>query len=155
MPTTRFYKLPEEKRQVIGTAIRRSYQKRNFANLSLTEVAREAGVSRASLYTYFRDKEDLLKYAFEKEWERVQLQAMPEEMVPCFPDWEEEELVILQKACQILVMSFLRNYFGGTGAEQILEASLKKRMQEMEEGRRNGSRKVREQKGEEKKDETE
>lgn len=68
MPTARFYQLPENKRQSIIQAIAEEYKRRNFVNLNLLSVAKAAGVSRTSLYTYFRDKDEMLQFAFEKEW---------------------------------------------------------------------------------------
>jgi len=60
MPTERFEKLKEEKKRRILTAGYREFTRVPAAKVSINSIIREAGISRGSFYTYFRDKEDLL-----------------------------------------------------------------------------------------------
>ena len=62
MPTQRFYNLSEKKRSVIKVAAKHEFSRVLYADASINKIIQEAGISRGSFYTYFEDKEDLLKY---------------------------------------------------------------------------------------------
>ena len=47
--------------QIIETA-RKLFRKFGFKKVSMDEIAREAGVTKRTIYSYFSSKEDLLKY---------------------------------------------------------------------------------------------
>lgn len=63
MPTERFERLHEEKKKKISDAILREVQRTAWGEIQISRIARSAKVSRASLYTYFPDKEDMYRYA--------------------------------------------------------------------------------------------
>ena len=63
MPTERFEKLPEYKKQRIGRAIMEELRETSYHQLHLTKIARTASVSRASLYCYFKNKDDMLLFS--------------------------------------------------------------------------------------------
>ena len=62
MPLNRFYHLPPEKRQALVRAARKEFGRVSFAEASINQVVKEAGISRGSFYTYFEDKDDLIHY---------------------------------------------------------------------------------------------
>ncbi|MGN0371916.1 MAG: TetR/AcrR family transcriptional regulator [Enterocloster sp.] len=63
MPTERFSKLPEHKKRKIGEVIISELQETSYDRFHITQVARKASVSRASLYTYFTGKDDMLRFS--------------------------------------------------------------------------------------------
>lgn len=64
MPSSRFLKLPEEKRSKILQAVRAELAEFPVNELSINRIIRSADISRGSFYQYFEDKEDLLEYVF-------------------------------------------------------------------------------------------
>lgn len=52
--------------QIIETA-RKLFHKFGFKKVSMDEIAKEAGVTKRTIYTYFPSKEDLLKYFIMEE----------------------------------------------------------------------------------------
>ncbi|MDR1703739.1 MAG: TetR/AcrR family transcriptional regulator [Clostridiales bacterium] len=65
MPTSTFFNLPEEKRNRIFSAAVNEFAQRNIEAASFSNIVAEAGISRGSIYQYFRDKEDMYIYVFE------------------------------------------------------------------------------------------
>lgn len=65
MPSERFWKLPEEKKEKIRAAAMREYCSEPMENVSINRIIKEAGISRGSFYTYFEDKQDVLQYLIE------------------------------------------------------------------------------------------
>ena len=62
MPTQRFLKLKEEKRQVILSAAVHEFSRVPYSSASINQIIKEADISRGSFYTYFEDKDDLMRY---------------------------------------------------------------------------------------------
>lgn len=69
MPLERFYRLSEEKKQVIRQAAINEFTRVPIDKVSINRIIKEADISRGSFYTYFEDKWDLLRCIFE-EWQR-------------------------------------------------------------------------------------
>lgn len=65
MPTQRFYNLSETKKNIIIKAAKHEFSRALYSEASINKIIQEAGISRGSFYTYFEDKEDLLKYLME------------------------------------------------------------------------------------------
>jgi len=63
--TATFLNLPAEKRERILNAAIEEFGRRNFAEGNLANIVRGAGISRGSLYQYFKTKDDLYVYLFE------------------------------------------------------------------------------------------
>ncbi|MBE7727413.1 MAG: TetR/AcrR family transcriptional regulator [Enterocloster citroniae] len=63
MPTERFDKLPEQKKIRISDAISEEFGRGQTGEIHITQIARSARVSRGSLYSYFRSKEDMLSFS--------------------------------------------------------------------------------------------
>lgn len=68
MPTERFYRLPDEKKQVIRQAAIREFARVPIDKVSINKIIKDADISRGSFYTYFVDKWDVLSYIFE-DWQ--------------------------------------------------------------------------------------
>ena len=62
MPTQRFLNLKEEKKQVILEAAAHEFSRVPYTSASINQIIKEAGISRGSFYTYFEDKDDLMRY---------------------------------------------------------------------------------------------
>lgn len=65
MPTSTFFRLPEEKRaRLIGACWDEVSQVR-FSEVSINRIISAARIPRGSFYQYFEDKEDLIRYLLE------------------------------------------------------------------------------------------
>lgn len=65
MPTERFYRLPEAKKQIIREAAIKEFARVPFDKASINQIIRNADISRGSFYTYFEDKQDVVEFIFE------------------------------------------------------------------------------------------
>ena len=65
MPTERFYRLPEAKKQTIRNAAIKEFARVPFEKASINQIIHNADISRGSFYTYFEDKQDVVRYLFE------------------------------------------------------------------------------------------
>lgn len=63
MPTERFNKLSDQKKMRISDAIGEEFERRGIGEIHITQIAKNARVSRGSLYSYFRSKEDMLSFS--------------------------------------------------------------------------------------------
>lgn len=74
MPSQRFMRLPEEKRQVIWEAAMDEFLHQPFEKVSINRIIKDAGISRGSFYTYFEDKRELLSFILgdtKKRWSQA------------------------------------------------------------------------------------
>lgn len=62
MPKNTFHKLKKEKKQRIAEAFLREFAIKPFDEASLTEVVKQLGIAKGSMYQYFEDKLDLYTY---------------------------------------------------------------------------------------------
>lgn len=62
MPTETFLRLPEEKRSRFLNAAWEEFTRTSFADVSINQIVRQAGIPRGSFYQYFVDKRDLFVY---------------------------------------------------------------------------------------------
>lgn len=62
MLTQRFLKLKEEKKQAILEAAVHEFSRVPYSSASINQIIKEADISRGSFYTYFEDKDDLMRY---------------------------------------------------------------------------------------------
>lgn len=66
VPTERFYRLPEAKKQTIRAAAMKEFARVPFEKASINQIIHTAEISRGSFYTYFEDKSDVVRYLFEE-----------------------------------------------------------------------------------------
>ncbi|MBQ8851194.1 MAG: helix-turn-helix transcriptional regulator, partial [Oscillibacter sp.] len=64
-----FLRLPEEKKNRFLSAAWAEFTRVRFADTSINQIVRRAGIARGSFYQYFKDKEDLLRYMLESGWD--------------------------------------------------------------------------------------
>ena len=62
MPTERFLRLPKEKIEAILIAAAKEFMRVPLEEASINRIVHDADISRGSFYTYFEDKQDLLKW---------------------------------------------------------------------------------------------
>ena len=65
MPTTTFFRLPEEKRDRLMDACWTELTTVWFADISINRIIATAHIPRGSFYQYFEDKEDLIHFLLE------------------------------------------------------------------------------------------
>lgn len=65
MPTKTFQRLPEEKQARLIDAAWTEFTRVNYADTSINNIIKDAGVPRGSFYQYFADKDDLFLYLLE------------------------------------------------------------------------------------------
>ena len=63
-----FLRLPEEKRSRILNAAWEEFTRVSFADASINQIVRRAGIARGSFYQYFKDKEALAVYLLDEAW---------------------------------------------------------------------------------------
>lgn len=72
MPTERFYRLPESKKQMIREAALKEFARVPFDKASINQIIRNADISRGSFYTYFVDKQDVVEFLLKDKYEEMQ-----------------------------------------------------------------------------------
>ncbi len=65
MPLPTFFNLPEDKRQKILEYAIDEFAQRDYHSASISRVVVRTGISKGSLYQYFKDKQDLYEYLLE------------------------------------------------------------------------------------------
>lgn len=72
MPTQKFFNLSAQKQQAILEAMRDEFLRYPYADIRISRVIQRAGISRASFYLYFEDKDDLFAYMLYREGEKME-----------------------------------------------------------------------------------
>ncbi len=62
MPSSTFFRLPEEKRQRLLDAAHAEFRQVSFNDASINRIIQQARIPRGSFYQYFTDKDDLFRY---------------------------------------------------------------------------------------------
>lgn len=73
MPTERFCRLPEEKKQVIREAALKEFARVPYEKASINQIIRNADISRGSFYTYFVDKQDVVTFLMKDQLDQMKL----------------------------------------------------------------------------------
>jgi AcrR family transcriptional regulator len=108
--------LPEARRQAILTAAEAEFGARGFSRGSLNVIARDAGVSKGSLFQYFADKADLCTYLSELASQRIR-----EDIGRVIADqrWTENFFDALHNTC-----CYWMSYFASHPTERALAAAI-------------------------------
>ena len=61
----KFFSLPDEKQQSILNAAYRVFSQNSYKNSPMSEIAESAGISKALLFHYFRNKKELYLYLWD------------------------------------------------------------------------------------------
>lgn len=70
MPSETFYKLNEEKRKKIITAMKKEFSKTTFDEASINKIVQDAGISKGSFFQYFESKEEAINYLITLKMEK-------------------------------------------------------------------------------------
>lgn len=113
MCTETFLRLPEEKRERFLEAAWEEFTHVSFAEASINQIVRRAGIPRGSFYQYFADKENLFAYLEEivlkhlvSEYRKVMCQAGG--------DLFETQMMCFDRVC-----------YQGDAADSLFERCLK------------------------------
>ncbi len=71
MPTATFFKLPEEKRNKLVSAIKAELSRASFDKISINKIIQQANIPRGSFYQYFSDKRDMFGYIADDYQQRM------------------------------------------------------------------------------------
>ena len=71
MPTLTFNNLPEEKKNIIIEASIKEFKRALLIDASINKIIKDAGISRGSFYTYFKDINDLYTYSLNSYKEKI------------------------------------------------------------------------------------
>ena len=96
MPSSRFLKLPAEKRSRILEAVHSELAQFPVDELSINRIIQSADISRGSFYQYFEDKDDLLEYVF-SDFRQAVTQEIKESIERNRGDMFEVGMDILEK----------------------------------------------------------
>ena len=96
MPSSRFFKLPDEKRSKILRAVHSELAEFPVDELSINRIIHSAGISRGSFYQYFEDKDDLLEYVF-SDFRQVMTREIKDSIEQNQGDMFEVGMEILEK----------------------------------------------------------
>ena len=99
MPSSTFFRLPEEKRQRLLDAAWEEFSRVSFADASINQIIKEAGIPRGSFYMYFQHREDLFHYV---------MGLYAQQLVGLFSHLLKEAQGDLFSAFQALFQTFLR-----------------------------------------------
>lgn len=71
MPTSTFFRLPDERRERLVNEAIAEFADRTYAEASLSQIARRARIPKGSVYQYFEDKLDLYRWLLTEEAPRL------------------------------------------------------------------------------------
>lgn len=63
--------LRQQKREEVAAAAFEVFLKEGFHRATTREIARQAGISQGSIFSYFKDKEDILFHIFSRQQARA------------------------------------------------------------------------------------
>lgn len=72
----------ENKKQAITKAVIRLINEVGFANISMSKIAKATGISAATLYVYYENKEDMFRKIY-MDVKRAMIQTCSREICPC------------------------------------------------------------------------
>lgn len=91
----------EARKQLIINAAIRLFSKKSISDVSMRDIAKEAGISAALIYRYFEDRDDLFVASFLYEFEKM-LSLFEQEL-------KIEEIITPKKIGQTFVNFFIEN----------------------------------------------
>lgn len=125
MPTQRFYRLSEEKQKLIYEAAKKEFARVSYERASINQIVKNADISRGSFYTYFRDKEDAMKYVMEENYTQMRnvceeaLEDNGGEYLGMLKSLFEYFVDKMQNSREVMVM--IENLFGKKEAIELSE----------------------------------
>ena len=92
-------------------AANKLFLKKGYFNVNIAKIAREAGVSKSSIYNYFQGKDDILKHLIEKHFyttSRLNKKLSGKEMIK---DYIDNSVECLEKHCGFLKVVYPMVFF--------------------------------------------
>jgi AcrR family transcriptional regulator len=77
-----------DKKQLVTETARKLFTKYGYKKVSMDEIAKQSGVTKKTIYTYFKDKEDLFTYFIFEELESIKKKVNKK---------EQEDLPFIEK----------------------------------------------------------
>ncbi len=101
MPEPRFFALSPERQQNIVTAAQQEFGQKGYQAGSTNHIVKACGISKGSLFNYFRDKDDVYMYSLRKAHEeiiaRIEAEACPhQELMERFAYWARRVFLMLK-----------------------------------------------------------
>lgn len=111
-------KIAEQSKEKFVKALLVILEQYDFKEITITQLAQEAGLSRKTFYRLFKSKEELLNFFFEKLYEECFMEIKARQLqhywdvVQCYFDFCEErkELFSLLKRNHLLALLFEGSY---------------------------------------------
>lgn len=117
MPTERFFRLPDQKKQIIRNAVIKEFSRVPYEKASINRIVRDADISRGSFYTYFSDKQDALDYIFVEVRNQIKdliNQTLAENDGDYFDTWEQLLEAGLDMVADEQLLRLAKNTFANT-----------------------------------------
>jgi AcrR family transcriptional regulator len=102
MPTATFNKLPAEKQDRVLQASVKEFGMRNVREANLSNIVKDAGIARGSMYQYFVNKDDLYVYVYD-----TLRQKRAEHAKPAFDSYKKEPFLRFFEAFHLLNIEYL------------------------------------------------
>lgn len=102
MPSATFNNLSQEKRERILQAAVKEFGVRNAQEANLSNIVRDSGIARGSLYQYFRNKDDLYSYVYDTLRAR-----RAEHTAPAYELYKKEPFLRFFEAFHLLNIEYL------------------------------------------------
>ncbi len=103
----KFFKLPQERQDLIRNSAMVEFGEGSFKKTSADSIAKRAGVSKALLFHYFKDKRELYLYLFQHA-----IDACMETFLSSFRYFEERDFFLALEKGQEIKMGMVRRMPG-------------------------------------------
>lgn len=125
----------EKKTKAISDAALKVFRERGYYKTRMVDIAQMAGMGKGTLYEYFKDKADILRFAFDQYFnvfsegvlEAMKEKTKPSEKIISLIDFALQHASEWEDHCAIYV-----DYFGAARTEETKRFSLSRMYAEME-----------------------
>lgn len=116
MPTATWFRLPTARRLAVEAAAEAEFGARGFSRGSLNVIARDAGVSKGSLFQYFQDKDELCAHLSDLVCSRIRAEVT--ELITPLP-WQTDFFGALSTSFQLWM-----HYYANHPAELAFTSAI-------------------------------
>ena len=121
MPSSTFFRLPEEKRQRLLDAAWEEFSRVSFADASINQIIHAASISRGSFYMYFTDKADLFRYLLQcylDDLTQLMVQLLDREQGDLFAAFESLFQALVERRDDLAAQQFQAILHRNAGVQQ-------------------------------------
>lgn len=125
---------PISTKELIRDTLQKLLEERNYAEISMKEIAEKANVGRRTLYWYFRTKDDIVKFMADSVMDEFAdalllqgAESLEETTKVYFSFWEKNAEVF-----RCLDQSHLLHYIEDHLSEYIMQVALKTKMKDID-----------------------